>query len=65
MKQCQPEPIVLPVVAAKRRVVSSFHTAVTVERYERRPRLICGGCSQIVELGRGDRFCGYCGVRLV
>lgn len=62
MKQDQPEPIQLPVVAAKRRVAPL--PPLVIERSARRPRLSCGGCGQTVELGRGDRFCGYCGVRL-
>lgn len=64
MKRGQPEPILLPVVAAKRREVSSLSTVVLARQPERRPRLSCGGCGQTVELGRGDRFCGFCGVRL-
>jgi rRNA maturation endonuclease Nob1 len=59
----QPEPLLLPVVGARRRVVSL--PTVIVERSVRRPRVCCGGCGQTMELGRGDRFCGYCGVRLV
>jgi rRNA maturation endonuclease Nob1 len=59
----EPEPLLLPVVGRVRRRVASSPTAV-VERSVRRPRMCCGGCGQVVELGSGDRFCGYCGVRL-
>jgi hypothetical protein len=57
----EPQPIILPLSRPRR--VSSGATVLVCPLSASAVRVRCGVC-KAVGLEPGDRFCGYCGVRL-
>ena len=62
VRRCEPQPILLPELKPRRKVTSG-QTILVRPLSTAEARFHCSVCDAIV-LELGDRFCGYCGVRL-